>query len=233
MAQITINEGLAWLKTLKKRHEELLTLRNDNAHRERRFYGSLADREIVKEPVYDVKGVVEALAQSLGVELEYQPAKEPYLVEGRSAEVSSGPRVGVVGQILPSIVAARGLPPGEELWAFELDVDTLAERQAPAELRAESLPRYPSVVRDLSILVDSTLPAAAVRGTIRTEAPSLLARVVEFDRYRGKGVPEGRVSLSLRLTFRSPERTLTDAEVDAAMDRILAALVTAHDAVRR
>ena len=57
MAQITINEGLAWLKTLKKRYEELIALRNDNAHRERRFYGSSADREIVKEPVYDVKGV--------------------------------------------------------------------------------------------------------------------------------------------------------------------------------
>ena len=55
MAQITINEGLAWLKTLKKRHEELLVLRNDNAHRERRFYGASADKEIVKEPVYDVK----------------------------------------------------------------------------------------------------------------------------------------------------------------------------------
>ena len=55
MAQITINEGLAWLKTLKKRHEELLALRNDNAHRERRFYGASADREIVREPVYDVK----------------------------------------------------------------------------------------------------------------------------------------------------------------------------------
>ena len=55
MAQITINEGLAWLKTLKKRHEELLALRNDNAHRERRFYGAAADKEIVREPVYDVK----------------------------------------------------------------------------------------------------------------------------------------------------------------------------------
>lgn len=55
MAQITINEGLAWLKTLKKRHEELLALRNDNAHRERRFYGASADKEIVKEPLYDVK----------------------------------------------------------------------------------------------------------------------------------------------------------------------------------
>ena len=55
MAQITINEGFAWLKTLKKRHEELLALRNDNAHRERRFYGASADKELVKEPVYDVK----------------------------------------------------------------------------------------------------------------------------------------------------------------------------------
>ena len=55
MAQITVNEGLAWLKTLKKRHEELLAIRNDDAHRERRFYGASADKEIVKEPVYDVK----------------------------------------------------------------------------------------------------------------------------------------------------------------------------------
>ena len=51
MAQITLNEALAWLKTLKKRHEELIELRNENAHRERRFLGSSADRELVKEPV--------------------------------------------------------------------------------------------------------------------------------------------------------------------------------------
>ncbi|MBI3403262.1 MAG: hypothetical protein HY048_17760 [Acidobacteria bacterium] len=55
MAQITLNEGLAWLKTLKKRHEELIALRNENAHRERRFYGATADKELVREPVYDVK----------------------------------------------------------------------------------------------------------------------------------------------------------------------------------
>jgi phenylalanyl-tRNA synthetase beta chain len=61
----------------------------------------------------------------------------------------------------------------------------------------------------------------------------MLARVIEFDRYRGKGVPEGRVSLSLRLTFRSSERTLTDAEVDDAMARIVDALASTHGAVRR
>jgi hypothetical protein len=57
MAQITLNEGLAWLKTLKKRHEELITLRDGNTHRERRFYGASADKEIVNEPVYDVKAL--------------------------------------------------------------------------------------------------------------------------------------------------------------------------------
>src|SRR5688572_4341965 len=57
MAEITLNEGLAWLKTLKKRHEELITLRDNNAHRERRFLGSMADKELVKEPVYDVRAL--------------------------------------------------------------------------------------------------------------------------------------------------------------------------------
>jgi phenylalanyl-tRNA synthetase beta chain len=142
-------------------------------------------------------------------------------------------KIGVIGQAAPSILDARGFPPGEALYAFELDVDALADLHSGEDLRAESLPRFPSVVRDLSVLVDATLPAAAVRGTIRSAAPSELARVIEFDRYRGKGVPEGRVSLSLRLTFRSPERTLTDAEVDGAMERIVAALATAHGAVRR
>jgi phenylalanyl-tRNA synthetase beta chain len=89
------------------------------------------------------------------------------------------------------------------------------------------------VVRDLSILVEERLPAAAVRGTIRSAAPQTLAHVVEFDRYRGKEVAEGHISLSLRLTFRSAERTLTDEEVDGAMKDIVAALAAAHGAERR
>jgi phenylalanyl-tRNA synthetase beta chain len=214
---------------------------------------------------WDIKGVVETLSRALGVELDYQPAVVPYLVEGRTAEVSfrlkaeatssngdpaasanssqeasafrrkdEPPRtIGVLGQITPSILDARGFPSSEDLYAFELDMSVLAELQKGDDLRAASLPRFPSVVRDLSVLVDSTLPAASVRGTIRSAAPSMLAHAVEFDRYRGKGVPEGRVSLSLRLTFRSSERTLTDAEVDEAMERIVAALAAVHGAVRR
>ncbi|HXT32430.1 MAG TPA: phenylalanine--tRNA ligase subunit beta, partial [Vicinamibacterales bacterium] len=187
----------------------------------------------------DVKGVVDALGGAIGVTMEYEAVTVPYFVEGRAAAVSFdvrpniSRRFGLIGQIAPPILEARGLPPGDAVWAFELDLDALASLKSADEMRAESLPRYPSVVRDLSVLVDSALPAAAVRGTIRSSAPSTLARIVEFDRYRGKGVPEGRISLSLRLTFRSPERTLTDAEVDEAMDRIVSALASAHGAERR
>jgi phenylalanyl-tRNA synthetase beta chain len=179
---------------------------------------------------YDVKGVVEMLARAFGLAFEYEPADIPYMVPGRSASVGA---CGRIGQLLPSILESRGLAPNDVAWAFELDADVLAKAQAMDDLRAASLPRVPSIVRDLSVLVDSALPAAAVRGTIRSSAPSTLVDVIEFDRYRGKGVPEGSVSLSLRLTFRSPDRTLTDAEVEQAMDAVVAALGTAHGATRR
>jgi phenylalanyl-tRNA synthetase beta chain len=81
--------------------------------------------------------------------------------------------------------------------------------------------------------VDEALPAAAVRGTIRSAAPSTLVSMVEFDRYQGTGVPEGRVSLSLRLIFRAPDRTLTDAEAEEATAHIVDALRGEHGAERR
>jgi phenylalanyl-tRNA synthetase beta chain len=77
------------------------------------------------------------------------------------------------------------------------------------------------------------LPAAEVRGTIRAHASALLVGVREFDRYQGKGVPDGQVSLSLRLTFRDAERTLTDGDVRQVVDAIVAALIERHGAVLR
>jgi phenylalanyl-tRNA synthetase beta chain len=97
----------------------------------------------------------------------------------------------------------------------------------------EALPKFPSVTRDISVLVDDALPAATLRDAVRAAAPATLVRVREFDRYQGKGVPDGRVSLSYRLTFQAADRTLTDAEVQRAMDEILQSLGRAHGAVQR
>ncbi|MGH9331768.1 MAG: phenylalanine--tRNA ligase subunit beta, partial [Vicinamibacterales bacterium] len=101
------------------------------------------------------------------------------------------------------------------------------------DLRVAPPARYPSIVRDLSVLVSDTLPAAAVRGTIRAAAPGELEAIAEFDRYQGEGIPDGQVSLSFHLTFRAADRTLTDAEADRAMDAIVAAVERAHGAKRR
>ena len=95
------------------------------------------------------------------------------------------------------------------------------------------LPRYPSVVRDIAILVDDTTAAATVRAVIEDAAPSTLVRVREFDRYQGKGIPDGKISLALHLTFRSSDRTLTDAEVQSAMDAVLSALASRLGATQR
>jgi phenylalanyl-tRNA synthetase beta chain len=184
---------------------------------------------------FDAKGAVELLCAAFGITaLEFAAAGPAYLVRGRTGEFRSGAALlGVVGQLAPHIAESRGLPAGEDLFVAEIDAEMLARCAASDDLHAEPLPRFPSIVRDVSILVDEALPAASVRGTIRAAAPPTLASIVEFDRYRGKGVPEGRISLSLRLTFRDPERTLTDEEAQAAMERIVEALRSAHGAERR
>ncbi len=187
----------------------------------------------------DIKGVIEHVGRAYGVDVEFAAAERPYLVRGRAAEVharGAGDRavsIGVAGQLVPALADARGFPPAEELYAAEIDLNLLFTLAAGDDLKAESLPRYPAIVRDLSILVAEALPASAVRGTIRSAAPSTLVSIVEFDRYTGKGVPQEKISLSLRLTFRAHDRTLTDEDVQAAMDAIVNALRTTHGAEQR
>jgi len=183
---------------------------------------------------FDMKGIVERIGDSLRLELTTATHGETWLVAGRSAAVmAGGTRVGVMGQLAPAIAEAHGLPSNDPVYVAEIDLDS-ADAVAPAEeARVEALPRYPSVTRDISILIDATLPADSVRATIRDAAPPTLVQGREFDRYQGKGVPEGQVSLSMRLTFRASDRTLTDAEIQTAMDAILAALRDRHAAQQR
>jgi len=125
------------------------------------------------------------------------------------------------------------------LTHLDSDLDALTAAGTSGADAIRPLPRHPFVVRDLSIVVADTLPAAIIRGTIQAASRSLPAPLVDpggvvfFDRYQGKGVPDGSVSLSLRLTFQAADRTLTDAEVQASFDAILTALVREHGAIQR
>ncbi|MPZ19813.1 MAG: phenylalanine--tRNA ligase subunit beta [Luteitalea sp.] len=196
--------------------------------------------------LFDLMGVTSALGARFGFDLLCEPADVPYLVSGHAARIvmqrrgaasngrgapSQATSIGVIGQLTSSIAEARDLPAAEPVFVAELDLDQLgAGVDANPVVRVEPLPRHPSVVRDLSMLLPADLPAASVRGTIRSVAPATLAALQEFDRYHGRGIPEGFVSLSLRLTFRAPDRTLIDVEVQEAMESIVAALRDRHGA---
>jgi phenylalanyl-tRNA synthetase beta chain len=186
---------------------------------------------------FDVRGVAERVCLALRVDTQLEGVAEPWLVPGRGAAmVADGKRgdarrIGVLGLLASSIVEQHDLSAHDAVYVAEFDLDTVPP--ADEDVRVETLPRHPSVTRDVSILVADTLTAGSVRHTIQAHAPDTLVRVAEFDRYQGKGIPEGQVSLSLRLTFRAPDRTLTDEEVQRAMEAVLAALKDLHAAVQR
>jgi phenylalanyl-tRNA synthetase beta chain len=183
---------------------------------------------------FDIKGVVERVSEALRIETRTEPLREDWLVPGRAAALlTDGTQIGVLGQLAATVAERHGVPASEAVYVAEIDLDKAEQASRGRSLTIEPLPRFPSVTRDISILVDDTLAASVVRETVRQAAPATLVRVREFDRYQGKGVPEGRVSLSLRLTFRSPDRTLTDTEVQSAMEAVLAALKERHTAVQR
>ena len=191
---------------------------------------------------FDAKGLAELLAEGAGVPAEDLTTAAddamPWFVRGSAARILAGTgdqgiRIGTMGQIRPDIVAARGLD-GAVVIGGEIDVTALvAHRRDRADAGLRPIPRVPSIVRDISIIVPERLPAADVRGTIRHHAPHTLVAIGEFDRYQGKGVPDGHVSLSIRLTFRDSDRTLTDGDVQPAVDGIVQALGRQHGAVLR
>ena len=191
--------------------------------------------------LFDAIGLLDRVCEAFGVKPAYEPVGRDTLVPGRAAAVrATAPGaaqpvgLGYVGQLAASIAQARGLPADDAIYVAELDLAAIARTGADRRrMVAAPLPRYPSIVRDLAVIIDAALPAATVRDTIRSVAPETLLQVREFDRYAGKGIPDGRMSLALRLTFRAADRTLTDVEVHQAMDTIVAALETIYQATLR
>ena len=119
--------------------------------------------------------------------------------------------------VMPNAVVA---PPGAHAQG-DVEADDGSDR---APLRFRALPTTPAAEFDLALLVPETMPAAQVEGVLRGTAGELLERCVLFDEFRGTGVPEGMRSLAWRLTFRHPERTLRDKEIDGRRSQLLKTL---------
>ncbi len=193
--------------------------------------------------LFDIKGVVERLCAVLGIVPLFDPnethtglvVSHSAAIKASTSENSTIITLGHIGQLLPNLALARGFPSaGGDIYVVELNLDIVGQIAVDQRKKvATPIPRYPSIVRDIAIIIESAVPAGNVRNTIRQTAPDTLSHVEEFDRYEGKGIPDGYVSLALRLTFRANDRTLTDAEVRNTMEAVIASLKEAHNATLR
>ncbi|GGL25599.1 phenylalanine--tRNA ligase subunit beta [Phycicoccus endophyticus] len=180
----------------------------------------------------DVLELVDALAEALAVETVVTADDVMPWHPGRCARVAlaDGTVLGHVGELHPTVVQALGLPPRTVGGELDLDALTVA---ADHPVRARTLATYPMAQSDVALVVDRAVPAAAVRGSLVAGGGDLLEAVQLFDVFEGEQVGAGRKSLAYRLTFRSPERTLTTEEVSGLRDAAVAAAARDHGAVQR
>lgn len=183
---------------------------------------------------YDGKGAIERVVTAIGLEPEWvRDDRTPgWLHPRRAAKIRIGARaVGWLGEVHPDVAEAFDLV-GRPVYG-ELEVDALVELASDRGLpQAQSLPRFPAVLRDLAVIVPEPVTAAEVAAVVRQAAP-LAEEVTVFDVYRGKPVPEGHKSLAFRIAYRDPEATLTDAKVDALHAAVVAAVASQLGGVLR
>jgi phenylalanyl-tRNA synthetase beta chain len=190
---------------------------SEGAHRD------LWSRGSPPPPFFQAKGIAEKALSGLGYVASLRSGENaPYLHPGASAEIRvGGVGIGNVGELHPTVSQEFGIEPRCAL--FELNLSALLAVKK-REFQFREVSKEPSVRRDLAVLVDASAPAGSLVQEIRKIAGSDLVSVEIFDRYEGRGIPEGKVSLAFRLVFQRADRTLTDAEVTGVMDAMLAVL---------
>jgi phenylalanyl-tRNA synthetase beta chain len=167
---------------------------------------------------YDVKADLESLMAPLAS--RFDPAPHPAFHPGRSARVVvDGSPIGWIGELHPKWQQKYDLPQAPVL--FEVDAETLQAVPLP---RPQVPSDQPIVLRDIALLFDSATPLEAVFDAIRAEKPAIVRAVRLFSLYRGAELPQGKKSLAFRVVMQDTERTLTDAEADAARDALVALL---------
>lgn len=172
---------------------------------------------------YYLKGVLEQLCVELNIPAPgFAVAAAPGWHPGRSAQIMIGDKsIGILGEIHPAVGQAYDIKP--RVCALELDVRALFEAAQPRAMH-EPITRYPEVERDLALIIDRGVPAEQLLGIIREQGGELLRQINIFDVYTGEPIAADKKSVALRLRFRSYERTLTEEEIAAPLNAILAAV---------
>jgi len=173
---------------------------------------------------FDIKGDVERLLNWTGVShVKFLPAADPVLHPGQSAEVHvDGRVVGRLGRLHPEIEAVVDV--ANDIYIAEISAEVLLQHVKPTH---GSISRYPSVRRDLSLLLAAETPAAELERIVREAVGEVLTDFTLFDLYQGKGIDSTEKSVGLGLTFQHPSSTLTEEEIGHYVDSALGALTAA------
>jgi len=174
---------------------------------------------------YDLKGCVESLTDSLGLNgVQFRSkARETFLHPGRACGIFLGEKsIGFMGEVHPDVLSRMDLK--NRALVFEVDVDAISG-EVPQSVTYREFSRYPESSRDVAFVIDSTMEVGDMLDMALSTGEDLLERVRIFDVYAGAGIPEGKKSLGLRFTYRSFTATLTDDTVNRVHSTIVQRIV--------
>lgn len=179
---------------------------------------------------FDVKADVEALFGLAGIDADFVAFQHPALHPGQTAQIKSqdGNVLGLIGMLHPTLEKQLGFD--SPVYLFELEQDAVLERQVP---KFSPLSKFPSVRRDMALLVEEAVSVAAIISTIEQCQEAAIREISIFDIYRGHGVAEGYKSVALGLVLQDFTQTLTDTEIDAIFRKVLDTLAAKLNAKLR
>jgi len=173
---------------------------------------------------YDAKGVVETILEAMRIkEVEFQNKE----IKGFSQAVKimySDNEIGYLGAI-DSVFCER------EFYYFEISINRILS--LVSEPFYNPPPKFPANIRDLAFLFEEDMEVPVVKNFIAHVAGPILEKVILFDYYKGKNLPEGKKNLGFRLYFKAPDRTLTDEEVDRFVNKIINEVTNNFGAILR
>lgn len=175
------------------------------------------DREEGELNFYDAKGILESLFSALGLKADFVPSSDPGLSPGKQAEILINKSVaGVIGEIHHDVQEAFEIK--NKAFLFEIDISVIEKNISPLK-PYYPVTRYPSIIRDMALIVDSAIPSGQIIAIMK-KFP-LIEHVWLFDLYTGAGITKGKKSLAYRLVFQAPDRSLTDEEVKGIQEQII------------
>ncbi len=181
---------------------------------------------------YSIKGLVETVMKKLGIEEEYEVnTAMSYMHPGKTANIIvNNEAVGYVGELHPKV--AQNYDIGTRAYVACINIDEVM-KYVNMVARYKPLPKYPGVTRDIALVLKDEIEVKQIEAIVKNNASKILEAVNLFDVYKGNQVGEGLKSVAYSLSFRAADRTLTEEEVNAVMEKILKNLEEKLDAKLR